>query len=402
MRPRRALALLSVLLLASAAQAQEGVAEPPAAASQPAPASATPTTQPLAPADKDEKDLWSESRDYEQSIRRSGLIVKEKAVTAYLQSVMQRLFPEYKESFKVAIIDAPDYNAFALPTGAVYVTSGLLSRFENEAQLATVLAHEGSHALKRHGMRQRESAHVVGALMLGAVLAGPLGQLASAAVGVSAMSGFSRDHEREADREGFARMVRAGYRPDEAARIFDLLAEEVKLSGKDTPSLMFASHPKLKERTESYQEQTAAMGEQAKQGQVGESEFLAVVGPLREQGLARDLAAGRYGNIIKRLESPGVLAHLPPHAMYYKAEAYRLRRGEGDTESALGCYRAAREANPDYAPVLRGMAEALLRKGDKAEALKLFRDYLQANPDASDRSFVEEAIESITQGNTPT
>ena len=51
-----------------------------------------------------------------------------------------------------------EINAFALPNGSIYVTTGLLSRMENEAQLAGVLAHEVTHVTNRHTYLEYRSA----------------------------------------------------------------------------------------------------------------------------------------------------------------------------------------------------------------------------------------------------
>ena len=53
----------------------------------------------------------------------------------------------------IHVLINPSLNAFAYPTGAIYVHSGLLARLENEAQLATVLAHEIAHIVHRHAIR---------------------------------------------------------------------------------------------------------------------------------------------------------------------------------------------------------------------------------------------------------
>ena len=52
---------------------------------------------------------------------------------------------------------SPQLNAFALPNGRIYINQGLLARFQNEAQLATVMAHEGTHFTNRHGYQNTES-----------------------------------------------------------------------------------------------------------------------------------------------------------------------------------------------------------------------------------------------------
>ena len=57
----------------------------------------------------------------------------------------------YRYRFQVA--DAEDINAFAVPTGYIFVTSGLLEALETEEELAAILAHEIAHVESRHSYR---------------------------------------------------------------------------------------------------------------------------------------------------------------------------------------------------------------------------------------------------------
>lgn len=54
------------------------------------------------------------------------------------------------------VLDTPDLNAFAIPGGYVFITSGLMANLHSEAELAAVLAHEISHITERHHLRQLE------------------------------------------------------------------------------------------------------------------------------------------------------------------------------------------------------------------------------------------------------
>lgn len=57
-------------------------------------------------------------------------------------------------NFRFRVIqDQRTINAFALPGGKIYITTGLLNRLDNEAELASVLAHEVAHVSKRHYAR---------------------------------------------------------------------------------------------------------------------------------------------------------------------------------------------------------------------------------------------------------
>ncbi len=57
--------------------------------------------------------------------------------------------------YKVTILNSPAINAFALPNGQLYVTRGLIALANDEAELASVLAHEMGHVIARHAQIAR-------------------------------------------------------------------------------------------------------------------------------------------------------------------------------------------------------------------------------------------------------
>src|SRR3990170_3267566 len=135
----------------------------------------------------------------------------------------------------------PTLNAFAMPNGHVYVHTGLLARLDDEAQLAMILGHEMTHVTHRHALKfNRDATNKQ-------ILYTILSVAASIGVALAAINGYGRDLEREADAEGMKRLVRAGYDPKEAAKVFELLRSE----GKDRGTLetfFFGSHPRSEER----------------------------------------------------------------------------------------------------------------------------------------------------------
>ena len=83
---------------------------------------------------------------------RDGLA--DESANAYLRRVGKSLIPRDLElervSWKFRALRDPQPNAFALPNGSIYVTTGLLTLIDNESQLAAILAHELTHVMRRH------------------------------------------------------------------------------------------------------------------------------------------------------------------------------------------------------------------------------------------------------------
>ena len=121
------------------------------------------------------------------------------------------------------LVNSDVVNAFAVPGCYIYVTRGLMSIVNSEAELASVLAHELGHIAANHSERQqkRSTLRNVGVLAISAITGSErLSRVASAAAGYFTLS-YSRKHEYEADDLGLSYLEGAGYDPYAAA---DMLA----------------------------------------------------------------------------------------------------------------------------------------------------------------------------------
>jgi predicted Zn-dependent protease len=329
-----------------------------------------------------EKSLWQEADEFDRALVRAGKVNTDPALTAYLQGIMDRLYPEFGGRLKVRLLSAQHINAFALPNGSIYVNAGLVARFENEAQLATVLAHEGAHFTHRHSLQQAErvrnaAAFALVVAMLGVPLVGDI-------VALSSMFGYSREHERDADVIGYQRLVAAGYSARESIRTFEHLQAEIKAADIKEP-FFFASHPKLQERIDSYSE----LVKDGDNGEVRRERFLEATAGLRLASLEADLAAYRYRQIILILSNPESRSEYPPEASYYLGEAYRLRGEKGDDEAAEREFNSVIQSEPQFAPAHRALGMLYFKRGDRARAAPLLRHYLELAPAAADRGYVE-------------
>ena len=60
------------------------------------------------------------------------------------------------------VVDTEVINAFALPGGKIFITRGLISKMDNDAQLAGVLGHEVGHVTAEHAGQQMAHDTIVG------------------------------------------------------------------------------------------------------------------------------------------------------------------------------------------------------------------------------------------------
>tara|TARA_R110000824_G_scaffold118960_2_gene271414 strand:- start:30417 stop:31865 length:1449 start_codon:yes stop_codon:yes gene_type:complete len=219
---------------------------------------ATGRTQ-LATLSSAEDDARQGAQAHPQILASYGGAYDDMRVGQYVAQVTQRVTHatgQPDRPYRVTVLDSPVVNAFALPGGYVYVTRGLLSLVNDEAELAGVLGHEIGHVLARHSAQRQTAAF--GASVVGAVLGAVVGnQAVSQAVGLGSqglIAGYSRDQEYEADALGVRYLAAGGYDPYAQAdflQAMDINARaEAQIAGRndDGQANWLSSHPATPER----------------------------------------------------------------------------------------------------------------------------------------------------------
>ena len=182
-------------------------------------------------------------------------------VQSYVNRIGQRLVSASDSRdipFNFQVVASDEVNAFAVPGGYVYVTTGLLQVAENEAQLASVLAHEISHINERHSIEAIKRA----------ALAQGIAETANIETNNLAQIGYqltinlprSRDFEYAADEGGLEILRQAGYPP---MAFVDFL--EVLESAAGTPEFL-RTHPTSANRIEELRNQIAASDDPGARG----------------------------------------------------------------------------------------------------------------------------------------
>jgi predicted Zn-dependent protease len=170
---------------------------------------------------------------------------------SYLTEVGRRLVQvcDRKDiEYRFTVIESDQINAFAAPGGYVYFYTGLLHMMDNEAELASVMAHEISHVVARHGAKRLQAALGV-SLAYELVFGKNSSQTMQAAVGVGMsllFANYSRENEREADDYAVTYMIRSGYDPSAMETMFGKLAS----SGTEQNAFekLVSSHPETQDR----------------------------------------------------------------------------------------------------------------------------------------------------------
>lgn len=214
---------------------------------------------------------------------------------AYVQAVGERVLahsnfaspnaPEiYRGTkFTFRVIDSPVVNAFALPGGYVYVTRGLLSHLQNEAQLAVVLGHEVAHVAARHSSQQARRAKwgqigaIVGAILGEKVLGERVPEVGSAILNAGGkalgmfMLKYSREAEHESDQLGVGYAALAGYAAGQSVPFFQTLQAMSVSEGRALPAWQ-STHPDPGDRARRVTEIAANAAKDA--NNIGEEQYL--------------------------------------------------------------------------------------------------------------------------------
>lgn len=117
--------------------------------------------------------------------------------------------------WRFGVLEDDTANAFAAPSGYVFITKGLFNVLRTEAELAGVLAHEIAHVVDRHhvdAMVKQDRFKVL--TETAQSVSGEDGWIADAAVSASQelySKGLDKSVEFEADRMGAILAARAGY-----------------------------------------------------------------------------------------------------------------------------------------------------------------------------------------------
>ncbi|MFW1678232.1 M48 family metalloprotease [Pontibacter sp. JAM-7] len=202
-------------------------------------------------------------------LRGSGRLYEDALVSQYLEDLTWKLVT-YSEltdrRLQIIVIDNPTLNAFAVPGGIIGIHAGLLLHAENEAQLASVLAHELAHLSQRHFAAQLEAQRRNSPLMIASILASILIAAADPEAGVAAMQSsmaasvssrlsFSRQNEREADYVGMQTLAASGYDPKAMPQMFMQIQQTTRFSR--TPPEFLLTHPITQSRIAESQNRAA-------------------------------------------------------------------------------------------------------------------------------------------------
>jgi predicted Zn-dependent protease len=207
---------------------------------------------------------------------KKGKLNADPAQYSRVKAIADKLIPQttvfradaLRWKWEVNVLTSTEVNAWCMPGGKIAVYTGLIDKLKlTNDELAAVMGHEISHALREHS-RERASEQAVANLGI-SVLAtvagvGSLGQkgMEYAYQGLLGLPN-SRIHETEADRMGVELAARAGYDPRAAISLWKKMGS----AGGSEPPKFLSTHPPRAERVRDltdYAEKLMPVYQQAK------------------------------------------------------------------------------------------------------------------------------------------
>ncbi len=264
----------------------------PAAASVAVPASAPRTTGVESTA----------VRQHKQLVSYFGGEYRSAATERFLDEVLVKLAGASDtpgQVYRVTILNSPVVNAFALPSGNIYVTRGLLALADDTSEVAAVMAHEIAHVTARHALQRAELEKRSAVISQAAdVIDNRDKSRTFKTYAQLSLASFSRQQEIEADEIGVHVIAKAGFDPFAAARFLVSLGRSTELrqsmhpAGGGKPDMM-ATHPSTPERVAHAVAVARGIGAPGL-GETGHDRYLAALdGMLYGDDPAEGLVLGR-------------------------------------------------------------------------------------------------------------
>jgi predicted Zn-dependent protease len=186
----------------------------------------------------------------QQLVSREIRVYRNPEINRYINEIGQRLELQSKRPnipYTFQVVDDKGINAFATMGGFVYINRGLIASADNEAQLASVMAHEIGHIEGRHAIQQMRQTAIARGLATAAGLNS--NTLVNIGVELALQRPNGRKDEFQADQLGLETLTQTGYAPSGMVGFMEKLLKK----GASVPSFL-STHPATSERITALQQ----------------------------------------------------------------------------------------------------------------------------------------------------
>ncbi len=198
-------------------------------------------------------------REHQRILATYGGVYTDPRLQTMIEQMVERLVAASQKPdlhYKVTILNSQSINAFALPTGQLYVTRGLIALADDDSELASVIAHEMGHVIAHHAeLREKEEQQVdLVSRVVNDVVSDPEAGALALAKSKLELASFSQKQEFEADAIGIGIAAHAGYDPYGAARFLTALERNSEIKPEQSNAInpaapdFLSSHPSTPQR----------------------------------------------------------------------------------------------------------------------------------------------------------
>jgi predicted Zn-dependent protease len=316
-----------------------------------------------------------------REVQRHYTLIRDPILLNYLNQIGQEILRQASPlpyPFHFYLIKDPELNAFSVPGGHIFVSTGIIEVMDEEGELAALLGHEITHVLHHHVSKQIDQQKKVG-----------LGTLATALLGIFAgdpritaavLTGslataqtlalkYSREDEEDADTYGFKYMAKDGFDPKYMVELFEKLRRWGSFGSEGVPTYL-QTHPLTADRmahTEDLLHQYASQGPWVRKSSDAFRRFETVI-------------LTKYGN-IQRAKNHFQTWAKESHSLYwvYYGQGW-IDIQEGNLDSAKDQFEKALELKPNEPYLLRDLGETYYKKGDLNLAMEKLGQAAILNP----------------------
>ncbi|NHQ87130.1 M48 family metallopeptidase [Iodobacter sp. HSC-16F04] len=211
-------------------------------------------------------------QSYQETLNKAqskGVLNSDKQMTARVRAIANRIIPQTsvfrpdasKWQWEVNVENSPELNAYCMAGGKIMFYSGIIEKLKlTDDEIAQIMGHEISHALREHSRERMSSAYnkqlaMQGlSLLTGGKYDGYMG-MADELMQVGYFLPNSREHESEADTMGLELAARAGYKPQAAVSLWQKMAA----ASKGQPAEFLSTHPSNQTRIQDLQAKIPAV-----------------------------------------------------------------------------------------------------------------------------------------------
>ncbi|MGA3085022.1 MAG: M48 family metalloprotease [Thermodesulfobacteriota bacterium] len=309
--------------------------------------------------------------DVVREVEEKFSVIRDPLILEYLNRLGREILKQAGTQpypFRFYLLKDPQLNAFSVPGGHVFVTTGIIEIMNSEAELAGLLGHEITHVTHHHISSQIEKQKKIGIATMAAVLLGILA--GNPAIAAATMAGsmataqtmflqYSREDEDDADNYGFKYMSKAGFNPKGMIDLFDKLRRWGSFGSEGVPAYMM-THPLTVDRISHIESLVQQYANQGPWERGTSDEFRRV----------QTIILTNYGDLqrARNLFQSWAKDTQTLFWVHYGQGWIDIR--EGKLDNAVDQFEKALLIKPQEAYVVRDLGQVFLLKGERETAIQ--------------------------------